>query len=102
MSAFIKYIKQRYSSKLNGFGKPLVPILWLDAVIFGLRKWYTLNSIKFHRWCGEVDFLFHKTYDWKNSYTTDTGRGSYLDAYWQGLTPIEVMLEEVSYWDAEV
>jgi hypothetical protein len=99
MTTLIEYVKQRRISMSLGFGRPNVRPLWLDALLYGSRRWLTLNSPWFMAWCRELDQVFRDDFDWPRSYVADTGPESWIDYYRSGSTPEEAAHEEASYWE---
>lgn len=99
MTTLARYIKGRYVQKSRGWGKPWVRWLWLDALLFGVTRWATLNSPWFRRWCREVDRLFRVDFDFSFDLTEGSGRDCWIDAYWDRLSPQEAVDSEVSHWE---
>lgn len=98
MHTFINYARRRHFQKSHGWGSPWVKPLWLDALLFAIARTFTLYRPRFRRWCREVDRLFLELHEWPRSMTADTGIDSWIDPFWDGLTPQEAVDSEVSQW----
>lgn len=99
MSTFMNYARHRYFAKSHDFGKPWVRPLFLDAILFAVRRTFTLHRPGFRKWCSEVDRLFVGQHDWPRSYTKDTGLDSWVDAYWDRMSPQDAVDSEVDHWN---
>jgi len=99
MLTAIRYARQRYFEKRQGWGRPWVKCLWLDALLFGVARSWTLCSPRFRKWCRQVNHLFRVQYDWPSDMTADTGRDCWIDPYWQGLSPQDAVWQEVDHWE---
>lgn len=99
MNTLIDYARHRYFCKCHGFGPPWVSWLWLDAILFAVARFVTLYSPFFALWCKKIDLLFIQNYEWDRSYTQDTGLDCWIDAYWDGSTPEDAVLDEVGAWE---
>jgi hypothetical protein len=99
MTTFVHYARRRYFCKSHGWGRTWVRWLWLDALLFAAARWSTLHSPWFRAWCRAVDRVFSSQYEWEPSYTRDTGLDSWIDSYWEGLSPEDAAYSEVQHWD---
>lgn len=99
MSTLAYYVSHRYGTKSRGFGEP-VRFMWLDALLFGVKRWCTLHSPFFRTYCRKIDRIFTEEYAWEHGrFTEHTGLDCWIDGYWEGVTPEDAAGSEVSYWE---
>mgnify|MGYP004503411377 CR=1 FL=1 len=53
-----------------------------------------MNEMTFDEWCDQIDRLARKVWPEQQSYTHDTGRDCWLDAFKCGASPEEAWSEE--------
>lgn len=100
MITAIRYMQSRYFCKRRGWGRVWFRPIWLEAIVYGIVRYYRLKSRRFNRWCDQVDLLFVAQHDWPRAYTLDTGRDCWIDGYAEGMSPQDAVDNEVQHWDS--